>query len=229
MAETIISILTYNQVEHTRKCLESVFNNTTKYYRIVVSDNGSTDNTIDYLKSLGNKINLVLNGENLGFTKAHNKIMQMYPKHDIVLMNNDIEVPTDWLENLIAYKDKNGLGAVSAAIQTKNGLDVGAVLDKNAKGRSLINDKSEPHWISGSLMYICRSTIDTIGTLDENFFAYYDDVDYCVRMKKEGIKFGTNWDVVITHLNSASSSSAQKRIMMENSKQYFINKHNWGK
>jgi O-antigen biosynthesis protein len=229
MNEVIISILTYNKLEYTKKCLETLLERTAPYYRIVVSDNGSTDKTVEWLKSLENKILLIENKQNLGFAKAHNKIIEMYPNHDIILMNNDIEVPYNWLPRLIEKKDFENLGAVSPAIITKNGLDVGAILDDKGRGQSLINDNSEPTWITGSCMYIARSTINSIGLLDNTYNFYFEDVDYCVRMKKQGIAFACNQDVQIIHHNSVSSNPQQKKALMEESKKYFIKKHNWGK
>lgn len=231
MQEVIISILVHNKLEYTKKCLEKIFENTIlPYHRIVVSDNASTDDTLKYLKSLGNRIRVVENKENLGFAEAHNNIIKLYPKQDIVLMNNDIEVPWAWLETLQREAYSNGYGAVSPAIRTPGGLDVGAVLDKNAKGRSLINDfKTEPVWITGSCFYICKQTLIDVGLLDETSFRYYfEDVDYCVRMKQAGVPFKCIKEVEVIHHNSVSSNPQQKREMMEESRQKFIKKHSWG-
>jgi len=229
MNEVVISILTYNKLEYTKKCLEKLFENTVMpYHRIVVTDNNSTDGTVKWLKSLDNKIRLIENEENQGFAQAHNFIMNEYPKHDVVLMNNDIEVEWKWLMVLQDGLQGN-IGAVSPCIKTPGGLDVGAVLDKQARGKSLINDfKTEPTWITGSCLYLCRETIDLVGLLDPNFKFYYEDVDYCVRMKKLGIGFKCISDVVVVHHNSVSSTPELKKRMLEESRQYFMKKHNWG-
>jgi GT2 family glycosyltransferase len=236
MKEVIISILTYNKLSYTKICLDFLFERTSPYYRVIVSDNGSTDGTIEYLESLGNKIHLIKNSENLGFAKAHNTVIDMYPMHDVILMNNDIEVPYNWLERLTEFMEKGNYGAVSPAIIVKNGLDVGAVLDKNARGKSIISDSSvEPDWITGSCLYIKRSTLNKIGKMDDNFKLYFEDVDFCIRMKKcidtngLGIKFACDWNTQIVHHNSVSSNPQQKKIYMEESRKYFIEKHSWGK
>jgi hypothetical protein len=229
MKEVLISILTYNKLEYTKKCIEKLFENTVMpYHRIVVTDNNSSDDTVKWLKSLDNKIRLIENKENLGFAKAHNRAIELYPWHDVVLLNNDIEVPWDWLSILQNKLYSGGFGAVSPAIQTPGGLDLGAVLDKQGKGRSLINDfQTEPTWITGSCLYIANDTLQKVGLLDEDFKFYYEDVDYCIRMKNAGIKFKCVSDVVVIHHNSVSSNPAQKKVMMEESKRYFVSKHNW--
>jgi len=221
----VISILTFNKLAFTKKCLESVFKTTNSDFKVVVSDNGSTDGTIEYLSSLKN-IQLILNNQNVGFSHAHNQVIRMHSGSDIVLMNNDLEVPENWLFVLRKELKENSLGAVSPAIQVSNGLNVGAVLDSRAKGRSLINDDREPDWITGSCFYIARSTIDKIGLFDENYIFYYDDVDYCFRMKQAGLKFKCVKEIVIKHNDGTSSTPESKKMLMENSRQYFAKK--WG-
>ena len=89
--EIIVSILTYNKLEYTKKCLESLFkSNQLPYHRIVVTDNGSSDDTKTWLRSLGNKIRFIDNHVNVGFAEAHNNVMREYPQHDVVLVNNDM-------------------------------------------------------------------------------------------------------------------------------------------
>jgi len=221
-----ISILTFNKVEYTKKCLESIFNNTPfPEHRIVVTDNCSTDGTIEYLESLEDKIQIIKNNENMGFAKAHNNIINKFKEDDIVLMNNDVEVPKNWLVTILHSIDKTNLGAAGPAIQTANGLDIGAVLNEHAKGRSLINDfRTKPDWITGSCIYLPRKTINAVGLLDENFQFYYEDVDYCIRIKKAGMEIKCIKEVVIKHNDSTSSTPMQKKIMMENSRKYFANK-----
>lgn len=225
----IISILVYNKCELTQKCLESIFANTDRSnVRIVVSDNGSTDNTIPYLESLKDKIWLVKNEKNLGFAAAHNQIMRVFGDSDTVLLNNDITVPKDWL-TMLTETLKQGFGAVSPAIQTPNGLDIGAVLDGNARGKSIINDTTiVPTWITGSCLYIARETMNKIGLLDDKtYFFYYEDVDYCVCMKRKNIPFKCDTRVVIQHLNASSSTPAWKKEKMEESRMAFVNKWSW--
>jgi len=231
MREIVISILTYNKLEYTKKCLEKLFENTIMpYHRVVVTDNNSTDGTVKWLKTLDNKIRLIENRENVGFASAHNSVIETYPCHDIVLMNNDIEVPFNWLRILNEQAYSNDYGVVTPAIVQNGKLDVGAVLDSSAKGRSLVDDfKTEPDWVTGSCFYMTRNAISSVGLLDNNFEFYYEDVDYCVRMKKIGIKFKCIKGVQVVHHNSVSSTPDKKREMMEKSREYFIRKHSWGK
>jgi len=233
---TTISVLTHNKLEITTHCIDSIFRNTYGDFKVVVTDNNSTDGTLEFLRSVaqyfGNShpITLIENKENMCFSKAHNNVMKMFPQDDIVLMNNDIEVPWNWLTRLHAFIKERNLGAASPAIIQYGGLNVGAVLDEHARGRSIVDksliDKTPPDWITGSCLYITRETVNKIGHLDEFFNFYYEDVDYCFRMKKAGINFACDREVQIIHRDSASSNPAQKKQMLEESRKYFASK--WG-
>src|SRR6267143_6552439 len=99
-----IIVLTWNGIDYTKRCLDTLRANTTyPCYRFVVADNGSTDGTVEYLK-LQNSITTISNRSNLGFAKANNlAIAGADPESDIVLLNNDTEIhQTDWIERLQA-------------------------------------------------------------------------------------------------------------------------------
>ena len=225
-AKAVISLLTYNKLDYTRKCLMSLFNSISGDVEVVISDNGSTDGTVEYIKSLSG-IYFIDNRENLGFAKAHNQIMRFFPEADVVLLNNDVELPKDWLSELQSFIKERNLGAAGPAIKVFNGLDIGAVLDSNAKGKSIINNGPAPDWITGSCLYITRDTINKIGFLDTRFGFYYEDVDYCLRMKKAELKFECIPEVQIIHHNSVSPNPDKKRELMERSRKLFIHKWDW--
>ena len=227
---TIISVLTRNKLELTKRCIDSIFQNTYGDFKVVVTDNNSTDGTLGLLKSISSLIMLIENKENMSFSKAHNNVMKMFPQDDIVLVNNDIEVPWNWLVRLQTFIKERNLGAASPAIKQYGGLNVGATLDDHARGRSIVDksliDKTPPDWITGSCLYITRDTVNKLGCLDEAFNFYYEDVDYCFRMKKAGINFACDREVQIIHHDSASSNAVQKKQMLEESRKYFASK--WG-
>jgi len=226
----VISILTYNKVEITKRCLDSVIKNTPEPYILVVSDNGSSDDTLAYLNTL-KRVRVIDNGSNLGFARGHNQVIKMYEGHDIVLMNNDVEMPSNWLSELQFFIQTRKLGAASPAIININGLDVGAVLDRNARGRSIIEKVGQItdtkfDWITGSCLYLKADTIKQAGLLDENYPLYYEDVDYCKTMNANGLQFDCCRDIQIVHRDSASSTPSEKKQLLEQSRQRFCNK--WG-
>ena len=99
-----IIVVTWNGLDYTRRCLETLRANTDHAAdRVIVSDNGSTDGTLDYLQSLP-WVECIANGENLGFARGNNvAIAAAEATSDIVLLNNDTEIfQADWLERLQA-------------------------------------------------------------------------------------------------------------------------------
>src|ERR1035437_4840537 len=99
-----IVILTWNALDYTKGCLESL-RAYTDYpdYRVIVADNGSSDGTIEYLRSLP-WVKVLLNGDNLGFAAGNNRAIRIAdPASDVVLLNNDTELhQPDWLARLQA-------------------------------------------------------------------------------------------------------------------------------
>ena len=85
-----IITLTYNKLKYTKKYVESLFKYT-KDFELIIVDNGSTDGTREYLKSLDN-IKLILNDENVGFSKGNNQGLEIAEGEYIAFLNNDISL-----------------------------------------------------------------------------------------------------------------------------------------
>jgi GT2 family glycosyltransferase len=110
-----ITFACYNQVDFTRKCVESMVKSGTALSRVVVVDNGSTDETKSYLESvpLGGRI---FNRANLGCGVAWNQGVLALQAEWSIVMNNDLVVAPGWLENLIGAARRNNLKLVSPAL-----------------------------------------------------------------------------------------------------------------
>jgi len=105
----------YNQVVHTMQCLESIQRLPDRPEEIIVVDNGSTDDTAEYLKSV--RVKVITNATNLGSAKAWNQGIQA-GKGDVVgLLNNDIVVTAGWLTALLAFMERTNVGIVSPAMR----------------------------------------------------------------------------------------------------------------
>src|SRR3954466_6253961 len=95
-------ILTWNGLAFTRRCLDTLVDNTAGVdYRVIVADNGSTDGTLEYLRGRP-EVTLIENGQNLGFVRGNNVALRTVPADaDVVLLNNDTEFhQPDWLARL---------------------------------------------------------------------------------------------------------------------------------
>ena len=102
-----IIILTHNQLEYTRLCIESIYKYTTESYQLILVDNGSTDGTVEYLKSVVSHKSsidshkLICNQKNLGFARGCNQGIEEASGSYILLLNNDVVVTDGWLKRML--------------------------------------------------------------------------------------------------------------------------------
>lgn len=214
-----IIIVTYNGLEYTRECFDSILATTKLKYEIIFIDNNSTDGTKDYLLKLKEKfsfVRFVLNEKNLGFPKGVNQGINLSIGSYILLINNDTLVTNGWLERMVfisKYSDKIGIvGPVSNSV---SGVQV--IKNANYKGTKGIHDfalqiKSEffgEVMVFPRLAFLCtlikREVIEKIGGLDERFSpGNYEDDDFCLRAQLAGYQAVIAKDVFIHHYGSKS-------------------------
>lgn len=227
-----IIILTWNGLEYTVRCLETLRRNTDHpNYRIIVVDNGSTDGTHAYLKQQDD-LTVILNGANLGFAKGNNRgIEAAGPNTDIVLLNNDTEVhQSDWLSRLqnTAYSAAD-IAVVGCRLARADGtfqhagtfmpLDTmwGQQLGGGEKDINQFNDDRAVEGVVFACAYIKREALERIGLLDESYFSYYEDTDYCLRAQEAGYRVVCCGSVTIIHHENVST-----RINSVNHSAYFL-------
>jgi len=212
MTATII-IPVFNCWEYTKKCLDSIL--PTKH-DIIVIDNGSTDETPDRLKRYKkhNGVRVLTNDTNLGFAKAVNRGIKLCST-DVILLNNDTEVPEGWINVLQSkYYSLDQCGVLGVRQINSNGQIIHAGAYKlplskfgfsNAPGEDDMNqfaDDYECELVNFACVYISREVIDKVGLLDENIFAYAEDDDYCIRVHNAGYKvYNTSVISILHHHN----------------------------
>lgn len=204
--KVFIIILNWNQQEDTVRCLSSLKSLDYKNYEIVLVDNGSADSSPDRIKEQFAQLTLIKNKENIGFAAGNNVGIRHALSRDadyILLLNNDTIVDSSVLKNLINVGESDNrigvLGAVNYSFEDRQK----AVListsfnwftgftkkeDLNAVSRGVIIEPQQAHGVTGSSLLIKREVVEKIGLLDERFFIYYEDTDWCMRASKAGYK-----------------------------------------
>lgn len=239
-----IVILTWNGIELTRRCMESLKPETLPTgVSVIVVDNGSTDGTQDYLRAMSN-IELIENGANLGYAKAVNiGIRAAQPDADVVLLNNDVElIEPDWLQRLsaAAYEDPSvGVMGVKIVRDDDTLQHCGAYLPLDTLwGQQLAGGEIDIGQFAGvreveSVVFACahikRSTLEKVGLLSEDFFAYFEDTDYCLRVNQQGLKVAVTGDVRVRHSENSSTKVnkvSHSDIFLASQKTF---KAKWGK
>ena len=230
-----IVIVTYNNLDYTKLCLNSILNKTAyPNYEIVIVDNNSTDGTREYLKSIeGENIKVVLNDDNLGFAKANNIGINLSTGDFVILLNNDTVVTRGWIVGLLRhFKDSVGMvGPVTNSIgnEAKINVDYSDLSEMDAFAEYYTAKHFGEEFEIGVLAMFCvaikREVIDRVGLLDERYrVGMFEDDDYSLAVKRAGYKLVCAEDVFIHHFGGATfkkyMSGELKRIFDENRKKF---------
>lgn len=208
---TTLIVPCWNGLSYTKRCLESVARWTDAPYEVVAVDNGSTDGTGAYLRSLRRpRVRVVSNKRNLGFARAINQGIAAARGRWIVWLNSDVIVTPGWLGGLLAAARRHPrVGAVGPYTNSINGLQRGGpggytmkTLPGAAQAWSLARAgrARSVHRLTGFCLLHPREAVDAIGGLDERFgLGCYEDFDFCLRLIQSGRELLLAEDVFLHH------------------------------
>lgn len=247
-----IIIVNWNGKELLRNCLNSIIKtNSSQNYEIIVVDNASTDGSVNMIKREFQNVSLILNEENLGFSKATNIGIKASKSDFLLLLNTDTELRTpDILQTVEKFFAKNhGIGLVGLNLIFPNGVPQSPggnfisnwqlfkqqVLFVNspfflwAKNRiSSSGSKSCYHidYASGACLFMRRELIEEVGLLDESFFMYGEDMEFCYRARNKGWHTAILPYLDVVHLRGQSTRKNIEQILMHSMKNncWLINK-----
>ena len=233
-----IIIVNYNSTDYLLACLKSIYdsfqNNSGK---IFVQDNASED-AVDRVSEMFPQVILSRNSQNIGFAKAVNNALLQTTKPYIALLNPDSYITNNSFEPIVRYMAQNPeVGIAGPKILNRDGSVQGSARlfptpltalfgrssllskwfpDNPITRRNVLIHKSdgttpvEVDWVSGACMVVNRKALDETGLLDERFFLYWEDVDWCKRMWQEGWKVVYFTQSQVVHYIGGSSD---KRIV----------------
>ncbi len=214
-----IIMLTWNGLAVTQACIKSIRDHTDpRSYQLIVVDNGSSDGTLEWLQAQSDLF-LIANPTNRGFTSGNNQGMAAAaPESDLLLLNNDTVVIQDgWLERLrqVAHSTP-AYGIVGCTLLHTNGRlqHAGTYIPDTMWGYQIGGGERyigqypgvrEVEGITGACMYIRHDVYAAIGGLDDTYFSYFEDTDYCLQAQKAGFKVVCVGDVQLIHHENTSS------------------------
>lgn len=238
-----IVILNYNGKRHLERFLPSVTEySTIPDTEIVVADNASTDDSVEFLRNTYPGIRRILLNENYGFAGGYNKALAQIDAEYFVLLNSDVEVTPGWIEAMVQEMDKR---PETAACQPKilslnnrhhfeHAGACGGYIDRLGypfcRGRlfsSLEEDKGqydtirEIFWATGACLFIRSKDYFEAGGLDESFFAHMEEIDLCWRLKSRNRSVICVPQSTVYHLGGGSMSAKNSR------KTYLNFRNNW--
>jgi GT2 family glycosyltransferase len=237
MTKLSIILVSYNTQQLTENCLRSLISHIDlNNVEIIIVDNASSDNSVDMIREKFTNVILIENDQNLGFSKANNIGINHSKGDNILLLNTDTIIIEDFVLPILEYlKNNNDVGILGCRVLNGDrtlqytcwnppniltGLSFFTVdIIKNIFN-PLSYWKYMKYWdhsavrdvacISGCFMWIRREVLNTFGGLDENIFMYYEDSEFCMRIRKH-----SDYRVVyypstsIVHLGGASGDGRE--------------------
>lgn len=217
-----------------RQCIESIYKASPRAsFEIIVVDNNSMDSTPQWIDDDFPEVVLIANKDNRGFPKAVNQGVKKATGSYILLLNPDITVLEDSMDELFEYMEKRtDVGLVGPKLINPNGSlqkscfkhypNTRIILYRrtflgNFNGSQKVlkeftmddwdhSDEKEVAWILGSSMFVRRKAIEDIGLMDERFFMYMEDVDWCRRLWQSGWKVVYYPHVKMVHYYARASA-----------------------
>ena len=234
MYKLAVVIVTFNDKELVDECLKSVFNNKTNEWKFTVwvVDNGSSDGTPDYIQQKFPEVNIIRNQSNFGYPRANNQGINSTFSQYVLLLNPDTEIPQNTFQELIDLLDvDDSIGIVGPKLIRRNGeldfacrrmfpnyldyllilLGLARKFPKNkVLGRYNLtyldpNENTDVDSVAGAFLMARRDAIEKVGRLDESFFIYWEDIDWCYRFRLNGWRVFYCPKVTVLHHKGGTS------------------------
>jgi GT2 family glycosyltransferase len=237
-----IVIVSFNARVDLERCLESLrAAPAAATHEILVVDNGSTDGSADAARRWP-EVRVIDAGANLGFARANNLGIRAGTGTNILLLNSDTVVPAGAIDDLLAELERHPDVAVvgprlvdgAGLAELSFGRMIGPLNELRQKRLAhsgavdaLTRRRQAPDWVSGACLLVRRADAEAVGGLDERYFMYTEDVDFCaaIRARGRGILFTPDVEIVHLRGRSAASAPAATRAHYRRSQLAFYEKH----
>lgn len=216
-----VIIVNWNGLKYLQECLKSLEKINYRNCEIIIVDNNSSDGSQEFIKKNYPETKIIQNNKNLGFAEANNRGYEKTEGEYVLLLNNDTIVEKDFLSPLVEYLDSHPeMGVVQPKILLWNNPTkiqlVGSYLINSGflyyfgyekdKDRNQFDKPIEIFSAVGACMLIRRDVIKKVGLFDNDFFAYFEETDFCWRVWLAGYKIVYLPQPIIYHKGAATSS-----------------------
>ena len=231
MARVSIVILNHNGRAFLEQFLPSVLK-FSEGHEVVVADNASTDQSVDFLKGHFPQIRLLEFNENHGFCGGYNRALNQLEAEYFAIINSDVEVTEGWIDPMLKlFEQDDKIAAVQPKLLDFNNKNLfeyaggaGGFIDKFGypfcRGRIFetietdegqYDDSNEIFWATGACFIIRAKLFKEYGGFDESFFAHMEEIDLCWRMKKDGYKVYSCSDSIAYHVGGGTLNYSNPR------------------
>ncbi len=232
MKEVAVVILNWNGKKFLEQFLQKVVDYSKNDAEIIVADNASSDDSIEYLKSNFPEVKIIQNSFNAGFATGYNLALKQIKAKYFVLLNSDIEVTEDWIKPVIKLMESDGnIAACQPKIRAYHQKDefeyaggAGGYIDKYGypfcrgrifqsmeKDSGQYDDTVEVFWASGACLFVRAELYHKYDGLDDDFFAHMEEIDLCWRFKNYGHKIMYCPDALVYHVGGGTLPKTSSR------------------
>lgn len=249
-----IIIVAWNVRELLHNCLKSVFDQTEGIsFEVIYVDNASEDGSVRMVAEEFPKVRIIENTENRGFIQANNQAIEVANGRYILLLNSDTIVLDNAIAEMVRFTDAHAEAAVvgcrvlhpdmtlqrtcfmypSALNMLLSATHLYKIFPKSRFfGRELMswwdyNDIREVETICGCCALVRKKAVEQVGLMDETYFVYGDDPDWCYRFRKNGWKVLYTPNATIIHYGGQTTKQVASRFMLQlqGSRLIFVRKH----
>ncbi len=223
LKQVAIVILNWNGKHHLERFLPSVVEHSSDA-RIIVADNASTDDSLEFLSANHPQIEIVRNAENGGFARGYNEALAQIESEFFLLLNSDVQVTKGWLDPLVKAMDDPQVAACQPKVLSVNNphqfehagaaggfLDVnyfpfcrGRIFELTEKDKNQYDGPMEIFWATGACLLIRSTCFLNENGFDEDFFAHMEEIDLCWRLKRKGKKIMVAPASTVYHLGGGT-------------------------
>ena len=232
-----VVILNRNGRRYLEQFLPFLEQTTYRNLKLVVADNGSTDDSVEWIRTHHREVTLLAYPDNTGFAMGYNRALQDVKADYYVLLNSDVQVTPGWIEPVISLMESDRL---IAACQPKIRSHVspeyfeyagasggwlddfgypfsrGRIFDVLEKDSGQYDDAAPCFWASGAAMFVRASVFHELGGLDTYFFAHQEEIDFCWRTQLAGYKVYVQPASVVYHIGGGTLPKANNRKVFLN-------------
>jgi GT2 family glycosyltransferase len=249
MVDLSIIIVNWNTKEYLVRCLRSIFETRKRDSReVLVIDNGSGDGSAEQVKRLFPDVRVIENRENLGFARATNQGLKEEAGRYALLLNPDTRVREGSIETLLSFMEAHPeAGIAGAQLLNADGSRQNSIANTPTLATELLNKsllrwlfperfpgkervRSEPvdvESVIGACMIVRKKAVEEVGFLDEDYFLFLEETDWCYRMRRAGWKIYHVPAAEITHFQGKSAEMDIEKAKIEyyRSRYQFFEKH----
>lgn len=255
MIDLSVSIVNTNNRDLLVQCLDSICRTIGQLsYEIWVVDNCSTDGSVEAVRARFPQVRIIENTDRLGYPTSHNRALQHCQGRHVLVLNEDMLVLPGALETMVAFMEAhpdagmvgcrllNADGSLQPSCRAFPNLWIqffrSLYLDKLFPGNRWTGANYMSYWghdtvrevdvIKGCCMLVRREVLAQVGLMDERFFIYYEETDWCYRTKQQGWKVYFTPDAEIIHYGEQTTSRQSARmtlIQRQSLLKYFCKHH----